>query len=444
MPALLVATSEDENVAGGDIVTAEPSTLDVGNVLLGWMSNFSSGTANTPGDISGLTTQFSNTGIIKFRNKVMTRLADGTEGPNYTSSVTAGAGTAYSIGELFQVLDAAGATLDASNTKSGSAVSSATMPAVTSVAARCLAVAIVQCESFAITTVPAGWMLYKEIANSFLRVFVRFLDAAGASTGTTSISFGGATDYTMDVFTIAPAVQRYPSPCGYMVEAGTSLGAANAQPVSATPSRVPVAGDLVVYLIGVDNSGGTAISASTGWTLIDNTTYTGDIIRGAWAARILDGGANDTFSPTGAAQDYACVGTIFPKGTHSCTDVTTLVHGTPATALSTSPDPPSVTATANSLVLVGCVVDMTTGNTVTVVPANYARLATLGANGLKSANSTSSVGVGFACRPIIVAGTENPGVFTCSSQEWIAFTLVIPGAISRVQPEPRRPHLLYR
>ncbi len=204
-------------------------------------------------------------------------------------------------------------------------------------------------------------------------------------------------------------------------ENGTSLGAANAQPLPSSAAS----GDLIVAIVGHDSAGSTMLTASTGWTVV-SFELRGS--RAAIMARVLDGTTGDNvLSISGAAQDYAVALLRFPSGQHGCTNAS-LVHDLAwawSTGLSGNADPPSVDAgsSADRVWLTACILDCTTGSTISAVPTNYTSRANV-----LSANSTSSVCVAVATRDLSATQTEDPGTFTNTSRDWVALTLAIPPA----------------
>lgn len=200
-------------------------------------------------------------------------------------------------------------------------------------------------------------------------------------------------------------------------EVGTSLGSNNAQ----TLPTGSTSGDLVVVWVTVDNPSTTNITASTGWTQLFHHVAGSNVVKHAAFARVLDGGANDTLTITGAAQDY-CVSSARITD-HGVTDPATDIKvGTPAAATSGSANPPSLDAGASDdwLWLASAGVDFTTGNTISADPANYSNV-----DNRTSASSTSSCGQRVAKRSNTTQ-TEDPGTFTNTSQEWVAGTIAIP------------------
>lgn len=216
-------------------------------------------------------------------------------------------------------------------------------------------------------------------------------------------------------------------------EVGTALGTANAQVLPTGAA----AGDLVLYFIGEDNPGATAITVSTGWTLLSAQTQGSNVITANIAARVLDGTTgNNILSVSGtASQDYVVLGVCIAAGDHGVTTVATDMPTTGAVSSTNgNADPPLPTygTSKDWLVLAAAVVDLTTGNTITAAPTNYDMV-----QNQVSASSTTSVATAVASRRVTTS-TENPGTFTNTSRPWIAYTLAVPpasGAAPSVVPQ---------
>lgn len=434
MTALIVNDTEDVNAAGGAISISEPTGLAVAELLLAFLLNVEIGGAPPaiPPLISGFTSSMATYGTDPYGLRVCHRVADGTEGPTYTSTPSAGS---YSVGKLLRILGAhTESPIAASGVNSGLGTT-VTLPSVAAPAGRpVLAVAMVTGALVTLNTVPSGWTLYDLYDSNFEGIFFRLIDG-GQSSGAGTITLSGSGSWVAQVVLIA-LDPSYPGIAGMVTEIGTSLGSANAQPTFAAPAHAGAAGDLCLYLVGHDNPGATNITASTGWTVLNHTTQGSNVIKGALIARILDGAhgtGNNTLSVTGTTQDYGVIGLIIPANSHSVVDVSTdIVAGTPSTAASGNTDPPNAAAVASQrfLALTGCVVDATTSDAITGWPSNYGYLVTV-----TSASSTSSVMAGLAARNIN-ASSENPGAWAHNSQENIGFTWLIPARRSRVTHPP--------
>lgn len=203
-------------------------------------------------------------------------------------------------------------------------------------------------------------------------------------------------------------------------EGGTSLGASNAQPLPSSAAS----GDLIVAIIGHDTAT-TALSVSTGWTALAPVAQGNNVIKGLIAARVLDGTTGDNIlSVSGTTQDYAVALLRFPSGSHGCTNdnlANDLVYGS-AQGSSGNADPPNVSAgySADRVWIAACVVD-SSSSSVSAVPTNYTSR-----ENVTSATSSSSVIVCAATRDVTASSSEDPGAFTNTSRNWIAYTIGVP------------------
>lgn len=430
MAVLIVNDTEDVNASGGSISLAEPSSLASGDLLLAMM--FNAGVTSSPaipGNITGFASDFDELSATDgYGVRITHRIADGTEGPTYASTVSGD--TVYSGAKMLRVIGAdPSAPVAAADANYGSGTT-VTLPSVAATDGPVLAVANVAAAS-PITSTPSGWTQYALYDSNTTAIYYRFI-GDGESSGTGTCTLTSSAPWVAQVALVSPNL-TYPPVGGVVTEIGTSLGSNNAQPTFAAPQHAGASGDLCLYLVGHDNPGATAITASPGWTVLDLTVQGSNVIKAAVVARVLDGAhgtGNNTCSISGTTQDYAVIGVVIPAGMHSVTTVSTdITRGTPSTAGSGNTDPPSVTLTSGDYtVFTGCVADATTGNSITAIPSDYGFLLST-----KSANSTSSVMVGLAARN--VTGTsENPGAWAHNSQENIGFTFAVPAAAPPVDP----------
>lgn len=227
------------------------------------------------------------------------------------------------------------------------------------------------------------------------------------------------TDYSVEYRVTGETASAYGTSTS---ENGTSLGSNNAQPLPASAA----AGDLIIGIIGHDNAGTTSISVSTGWTPLSPITQGANVVKGLIAARVLDGTTgNNILSVSGATQDYVVQMIRVPSGQHGCTnaDLATSLAIANAQGASGSINPASLnTGSAKDRVwFVAGILDCTTGSTISAVPANYTSVLDV-----VSANTTSSVRVHTARRSLTATQTEDPGTFTNTSRNWIAYTIAVP------------------
>ena len=236
------------------------------------------------------------------------------------------------------------------------------------------------------------------------------VDLVGTETTVTVVNDTGAATPT-----------RHPPVVSSTSEVGTSgFGSANAQPL---PSGA-ASGDLIIYLIVNDNPAQEPknISASTGWEIREHTTVGSNVMKSALALRVLDGTTgNNVLSVTGAAQDYVCIPSRIAQ--HGVTDVTTDVYIAATSATSGNADPPNLAPTPGSddyLWLACAAVDATTATSVSAVPTDFTQV-----ENVRSATSTSSC-FGAVAKRHFTGSSLNPGAFTNSSRNWIAFTVAVP------------------
>ena len=238
---------------------------------------------------------------------------------------------------------------------------------------------------------------------------------------------------------IDPPPATFPIIAGSNTEFGANLSAGNAIP---SPASV-AAGDLLVIVVAQDTNSAT-VTASTGWTEVVQLNAS-TACRMAVFARVADGGANDALALTGAAADYcASIHRITDHGVTAIADI----KSASATNTSGPADPPSVDAGSSKkwLWLAAATVDMIqTADAITApMPTNYAEISNL-----RSAVSTSSVGLVVAQRDNETQ-TENPATFThTGSRSWVAVTIAIPppAAAARAVPDvwvPSPPVWLWR
>jgi len=224
-----------------------------------------------------------------------------------------------------------------------------------------------------------------------------------------------------------PALSPWVSTTG--TEFGTSFGADEAITM---PSGIAV-GDLLLCFATVDApTAGDSIALDAGaasqeWTTLHQSAGPGtNVMRGAVFGKIADG--SDTLTLDAAAQDYDAYVVCIKD--HGITNISQLVNGAspnlliPATGTTGNANPPSVDLgrVEGMLWLAVAMVDATTGNTISGVPSGYTALGTT----LTSASSTSSVLMQIARLESSSDQSEDPGTFTNTSRNWIAYTVGIP------------------
>lgn len=207
-------------------------------------------------------------------------------------------------------------------------------------------------------------------------------------------------------------------------EVGTAIGTANAVALPAGAAT----GDLVLAFVANDLSATTtAITASAGWTSITNTNQIQgtSVVAMNVFARVLDGSGSDALAVSGSvSQDYVAQTYLIKAGDHGVTTINTDIVAAGTTGSSTNGNPPNDNPAVSKtwLWLTALTLDLTTGTTITGIPANYTLLLNQ-----VSASSTSSVALATAYRRL-TASAEDPGTFTNVSRAWCAVTIAIPPA----------------
>jgi hypothetical protein len=199
-----VTETTDDNGAGGDISFTEPASLAIADLLLADMVNYGSGGPN-PGLISGFNNIATvNGGVTHVRS--CWRVADGTEGPTYTSTVAAP--TDFSGGEFLHITDVDPTTpIHNFGTNSGSS-STLTLPSVANTSGlTCLAVAYIAPDE-AITADPAGWNVIGGAGSGLYWKYV----VDGASSGAGTATAVATADYSAVVVLVVGVLTTVPPP----------------------------------------------------------------------------------------------------------------------------------------------------------------------------------------------------------------------------------------
>lgn len=238
---------------------------------------------------------------------------------------------------------------------------------------------------------------------------------------------GTGREHWLDSLTITDeSPLPHPAVASSNTQQGTNLSTA----ANLTLPSGAASGDLVLYFISSDNTGGTAITASTGWTEILSSTITSNVHGGKVFARVLDGTTGDNIlNPNGAAQDYTAIGVRIASGDHPWTTSSNLATAFASLAAITnsasngSPDPPNLSPGSSNdyLWLAWGVIDKSaSGNSISANPSNHTLVQTS-----DSAASTTSSYARLTYRKT-TAGSEDPGTMTSTSRPWIAATIAIP------------------
>lgn len=178
----------------------------------------------------------------------------------------------------------------------------------------------------------------------------------------------------------------------------------------------PSAGDLLVVVLAVDNDVRPFVidGAFSGknWQFIAPVTSSG-LVTGVVYWKVAEGSdALRIQLGTGAEQSTAeC---IRITGHGSSVSIASAVGN------STNGDPPNGTISGSAqdvLVIAALCIDAAV--VATVAPASYGNLTT-------QAGGASGASVSIADRALSAVTSENPGAFTTTTEQWVAFTIIIP------------------
>jgi len=211
------------------------------------------------------------------------------------------------------------------------------------------------------------------------------------------------------------------------------------QPTEVLPTGATT-GDLIVVHGATDTA--TAIAWSTGWTELWNVAN-GAAVRGAGAARVLDGGANDTLAVTLGdgtnTNDFAFQAIRIAAGTHGVVNPATDIEvGTVNQNSTNAPNPPAVSWSSGSRTVLAFFAADDDDSTNVFAISDYA-----GIHQTISATGTTSCMCASAFRKEIGTTTEDPGSFAMAAvEEWVASTIAIRAAggvapRSLAAPSPR-------
>ena len=193
---------------------------------------------------------------------------------------------------------------------------------------------------------------------------------------------------------------------------GSNSGASDSSsPWSPTMPGSISNGNLLIAVVSADGGTGTAVTASTGWTALDDdnqfTAIAGDVFY-----RVADGGANDTL-------------TVTPSAAEQLSAVVVRISGGSSWALQSisannaSYDPPSLdTGSTEETLWLACLC-LDSNDSPTAPPAGYSDLV------VGAASGTNSVTTATAYK-ISTAQTEDPGAFTITTSEQnVLFTVSV-------------------
>jgi hypothetical protein len=211
----IVNDTEDVNSGVADLVLSEPAGLTVGDLLLACLASFSNvgGVIASPGNITGFTstvTTTANDGTSTIMGRFTRRLADGTEGPTYTSVIADGTG---SSGKLLRITGV-DTTAPVNNTGSSEGTGTTlTFPVVAVVGtASCLAVAMVNANGD-VSGGATGWTLYDAYDGvpGSAAIYYKIV-STGESTNAATISGLTSDTWSVDVVLLASDVASGAAP----------------------------------------------------------------------------------------------------------------------------------------------------------------------------------------------------------------------------------------
>ena len=189
------------------------------------------------------------------------------------------------------------------------------------------------------------------------------------------------------------------------------------------------AGDLLLMLFTAD--GAPTITTPSGWSIVaaktDRTSAVCAVIYGKDAAG-TEGGTTVDVVTSASEQAAAQVYRITGWGGTLSTDV---VAGTPVTAVSADPNPPSVSWTWGTVdVLVIASEHHSANDNASAGPTNYTNLTTT-----NTATGFAGAAIGSARRAMTAASSpENPAAFTLASNDHIANTVAVKGQVDTTTP----------
>lgn len=233
--------------------------------------------------------------------------------------------------------------------------------------------------------------------------------AAGGASATGSATAGARGEVRIS-YDITPTL-------GFPYVTGRSFGRSAAAATSHTinmPSGI-VAGDLLLILFAVDGSPTCSIS-SGGWTKLGQASNS-TIVTQAIFYKVAAGSDTATVDTDASEENSHCVLLI--------KNASGLVSGTSTTGTSTNANPPSHTPTASRkfLWIATAAIDNNSSMNISAAPSSYSDHITTPGRVTTGANLVSA-------DRFLEASSENPGAFTSSSEEWVAWTLSVFPSIS--------------
>lgn len=195
----------------------------------------------------------------------------------------------------------------------------------------------------------------------------------------------------------------------------TLINTATSSPVINLGS--PNAGDMLVVVVAIDNATVPIVdhAYSGGQWLILGAAVSSSAVTGILLAKIAEGGGADALRLQ--------LDTI-EDGSAMCIRVTghgSAIFSALTQASSTNADPPnvSITGSAQDLLLITAAC-WDSNITASAAPSGYGNLTSQASGGVSGAS------VGVADRAASASTGENPGAFTSSTEQWVAFSIAIP------------------
>lgn len=182
----------------------------------------------------------------------------------------------------------------------------------------------------------------------------------------------------------------------------------------------PSAGELLVAIIAIDASSSTLawrideVTSGAGWWLASHVISTVSVL-GMVAVKVADGSdaLRVVAADSGTQQASAIVFRISGHGSYAAV--------ASATGNSTNGDPPNTSITGSAqdcLFIAGLCTDAQV--VASAAPSTYGSLTT------KTATNSTGVSVSVADKAASAVTSDNPGVFTNTTEQWVAFTIAIP------------------
>jgi hypothetical protein len=289
----------DVNPSGGDIVLAEPDLLAGGDLLVATLFNHHATlTPTAPGLISGFTSAATSS-TDPFRTAIQYRVADGSEGPTYTSALAGN--TSYSVGKMLRVIGAHPTLPVANASTSRGSGTTATLPSLTADVDRTLAIGwIVTANPLTIEDVPSGWSLWgifdHDAGAWFETIVYRYVDAGAASGAGSITTLSG--EWATGTILIRPNLP-------FIVSDTETIESTSSNPLTVSEPASLAVGELLLATANI--GAGTAPGTITGFTSL-GTILASDLgndlsARDMW--RVATGSEGPTYDVTVLDSLYA-------------------------------------------------------------------------------------------------------------------------------------------